>query len=146
MVPVTSMMDIFTIVLIFLLTFFDPSAAAAGPRLPGSEVSVPVDAGPRLGILPEGISLDGRRLLPLADGRLLPGAERDGRALVALLGPLRQARDRAGTDLAAAGDPGPALVLEVDRDVPYAVVGDVLLTAGQTGWDRFRFVVSHESR
>jgi hypothetical protein len=140
------MMDIFTIILLFLLTFFDPSSADAGPQLPGSEATAAVEEGPRLRVLPAGIDLDGRRILPLADGAVLPAVERDGRALMALLGPLQQARSRAGGALADAPTEEPVLVLEVDRAVPYAIVGDVLLTAGQAGWGRFRFVVARESR
>jgi biopolymer transport protein ExbD len=125
------MMDMFTIILVFLLTFFDPGQAETPvlvlPSVPASGGEKP---GIRIEIRKNAVAIDGAEVLALdGNGGLTGGTELQGRVLVEVRQAL-EGRDR---------DNG--LVVAIDRTVPYAVVADVLASANAAGFNDYRFVV-----
>ena len=128
---ITSMMDMFTIILVFLLTFFDPgqadtsvlvlpTVAASGAEKPGIRIEIRKDA----------IAVDGVEVVTLdGNGGLQDSTERIGRVLLAVEQSLEGKANDGG------------LVVAIDRSVPYAVVADVLASANAAGFNDYRFVV-----
>lgn len=134
-VSVTSMMDMFTILLIYLLYFFDPSNDPSKDlQLPTSTASETQASGVDLVVALDGISLGDQLLLPLSDGRFTGGAD---------TGPVVEAL-KSAHDSSAAGD-GP-LVVRCDKRVVYEVLETVLRAAESAGYQDYRFVVMNSSR
>jgi biopolymer transport protein ExbD len=150
MIAVTSMMDMFTIILVFLLNFLDPRQdVTADVALPTATSTEAVEEGPTLTVTPEAVRFGGADVFRLdrVDGAVVLPADlpREGRLIV----PLRdRLQEGAALLVTAAGEKPPdQLLLRVacDRGVPFSVLGDVLYTASQAGFDQFRFVVIREA-
>lgn len=145
---ITSMMDMFTIILVFLLSLLDPANETNDElTLPSASVDQTVEAGVILMVTPERVSVDGQEVLRLADGALLPGAARTGRRIDALHGRLVDAANRARVsgEQDEQGAANPVLSVQCDRAVPFSVLGELLYTAGQAGFGQFRFVVINDA-
>jgi biopolymer transport protein ExbD len=136
---ITSMMDMFTIILVFLLNFFDPQTQAQTQlELPPSASAVPVDAGVILEVSTDAVTVAGQPVLTLVQGRLSDGTARDGRTIDAVFTALSRARGPTGSIDAP-------LVVRCDRNTSFALLGDILYTAGVAGWSQYRFVVVSEA-
>ncbi|MDP2312150.1 MAG: biopolymer transporter ExbD [Pseudomonadota bacterium] len=146
-VMLTSMTDMFTLILMFLLHFVDPSMSPDGQvALPSSPAVDAPAVAITLTITPEQVLVGGIAVFSLADGAHIPAAvERDGKRLVQLSAALERARAAPGSPTPAASatpdDDAPLLRVECDKSVPYTVVADALYTAGQAGFGRFQLVV-----
>ncbi len=145
---ITSMMDLLTIVLVFLLQNFEttPSAETFGPvELPTSTSEEPLIVAVTLTVSREGLAVDGVPLLqvaPSVPNGWPPGVVREG--ILPDLAALLQARRSA-----AEGNADPEDVdmvgqinLVADRGIPYAALRDVLSTASRSGFTRFRFATA----
>ncbi len=131
---VTSMMDMFVIILLFLLMFFDP-AATPDPefRLPSSVVTTPVGEGLRVRLRRDAVEVAGRDVLALRDGLVLDATGRSGRRIEAVEGALAAARTQDNAEV--------PLLVECDESVPWSTLGDVLASAAAAGFEGYRFVV-----
>lgn len=143
-VGLTAVMDLMTILLVFLL---ESLSADPVQVTPSADLALPISsatAAPRVAVsvvvTQRELVLDGVPLLRLVQREDARGATvaaipdeamREGRveALEARL------RERL-----AGGAPG-ELLLQCDRRLPYSVIRDVTWTAGQAGFSDFRFVV-----
>lgn len=141
---ITSMLDMFTIILVFLLNFLDPAAeASADLTLPEAKVEADVGEGTVLTVTRDRVLVNGKEVLQLEDGRLPAVVERTGRRIDAL----HRRLEEAGAALAVSrttAEPeasNAALAVHCDRAVPFSVLGELLYTAGQAGFGQFRFVV-----
>lgn len=138
--PVTSMVDIFTALLLFLLALVDPSmGAAADLLLPDARAAVDVTPGVRVRLSPAGLWVEDREVGAVeGEGPALrfPAAVIDADGTVA---PLREAL--AGVRAAAGGEATAPLILECDERVPYLVVEQVLVSARAAGFERYHLVV-----
>lgn len=134
---ITSMVDMFTLVLLFLLVFYDPGFQAdSALELPQSQVEKAIEPGAKVRILPTGIEVEGKEVLALEAGSLRAGTPMRGKgpsAVTDALTPL----------VGAAPDPkSAALLVECDRRVSWSVLGPVLESAADAGFARYRFVVA----
>ena len=130
-------MDMFVIILVFLLTFFDPAMANESElTLPNSRAKAEVQSGARVRVSRSALLVEDKRVAGIDQGGLAASVPRDGRKIVPLFDALASARQ--------AGDR--PLIVECDKSVPYSLVGDVLFTAGAAGWTQFRFVVVSDSQ
>lgn len=136
---ITSMLDMFTIILVFLLNFFDPRMSTeAALELPPSASTVPVDAGVILEVGRDAVKVGETRVLRLEEGRLPADVTREGRRIEAVFQALSRARDTAPAEAAV-------LVVRCDRHTSFAVLGDILYSAGVAGWTEYRFVVVNDA-
>jgi hypothetical protein len=141
-IQITSMLDMFTIILVFLLNFLDP-ANETDPEiaLPVAGVSDPAGEGvPVLTVTRTHVRLQGQPLFPLEGGRLPADLQRDGRRIRALydgLSGLPRAVPNGDEDTST----NAALSVHCDRAVPFSLLGELLYTAGAAGYTDFRFVV-----
>ena len=139
MVAITSMMDMFTIILVFLLNFLDPAATVPGDlALPKARTIEPIEGELVLMVTRESVRIGGVDVVDLVAVGGAPAVSsaegRSGRRIDRLYDALTAKRDESK------GQTG-TLVVQCDRGVPFSVVGDVLYTAGQAGFGQFRFVV-----
>ncbi len=133
---ITSMLDMFTIILVFLITFLDPDAPTANDPInlaPSSAEVVPVREGEVvMSVLRDTVKVGDRRI-PVPTS-----AEGDG--------PPSEVADalRAARPAGLAEDATPPLRVLVDRTVPWATLSPLLRAAEDAGYGDFRFVVVQE--
>lgn len=139
---ITSMVDMFTLILTFLLNFVNPSdQASAGLALATSRATEGVGEGVVLTITPTDVRVDGVSVVTLDRSGGTPHLPA-GDPLGALRDQLVAARSaHPPPPPGHEGDP-PTLVVTSDRSLPFSLVGGVLDGAHQAGFARFRFVVS----
>ena len=131
----TSMTDMFTNVLLFLLFFVNPATIEdANFSLPTSVASAVVVDGPRVRLARDGISVDSSKVLSLREGEW--GADAANQGLTGLVDSLATVRKR----LPATGAQATVLV-ECDETVPWSVLGPVLESAEKAGFGAYRLVV-----
>lgn len=133
MIQIASMLDMFTILLVFLLNFLDPSTPSEQEvALPRSTTVAEVPQGVVVTVTTRDVRVAGRVLATFDPGPVLPANVDLAEELAAFV--------PTSTD----GKEMP-LVVQVDRALPYGVVSDVLRAAGTAGFSQFRFVVLHGS-
>lgn len=129
-ISVTSMMDMFTILLIYLLYFFDPTDdSSKGLQLATSDAKDEQPAALQLTVAMEGVSFNQKDLVAFENGHFHTEEE-----LTPIYEALKQAHDTAASDT----DP---LVVRCDKRVVYDVLEAVLGEASRAGYRDFRFVV-----
>lgn len=151
---ITSLMDVMTIILVFLLKHFGVDETAVTPS---ADLQVPVSSAmepPRLAVQivvsTNRLMVDGVPVLDLAVRTDLHGAEvayipdeaRDGVRIPALQAVLERKAEEARA-FGAAADRGfeGEILLQADRRLPFDVVRQVMHTASAADFSAFRFVV-----
>ncbi len=125
---VTSMMDMFTILLIYLLYFFDPSNDPSQDlQLPSSNAQEVAEEQTALTLHSEGVMLGARQI---AGGDSPEDLE-------AIYAALKEQRDNASSE-------GNLLLVKCDKRVLYERLDRVLREASRAGYTDFRFVVLNE--
>ncbi|MCI0571159.1 MAG: biopolymer transporter ExbD [Myxococcaceae bacterium] len=142
----TAMMDMMTIILVFLLKSFSASTVASATsgdvRPPASTTrQTPREAVP-VTITSRAILVKGSPVVTLRDGAF-PEGELQGRLVLGLDAALKKEVAKL-KQIASARPDAPfsgEMAVIADRGVPYQLLTAVLYTAGQNGLDRYRFVV-----
>jgi biopolymer transport protein ExbD len=132
MLPITSMLDMFTIILVFLLNFLDPDKdTAAIVELPPTTIRS---------------ESKGEALLVIAAGEVLLGPAGAQRRVAAPPGALDTEALGSGLEALRGAFPAeqPPLVVAVDRSVPWKRVAEVLRAASDAGFGDFRFVATKQ--
>lgn len=155
----TSMMDLFTIILTFLLNSLATTDVSVRPsaelQLPFASSAEPVELAVNVVVTREQILVDGAPVVPLVavpdqarPGVLsvdVPGSARASGVIQPLLSALVERAELARRLGEASGREDHTfkgrVLLQCDRELPYALVRDVMLTAGQAGFGEFQFVV-----
>lgn len=145
---ITSMVDMFTLLLTFLLNFVSPTDPGAdGLLLPDSTSAAQVGEGVTM-VVSKGEVRVGDQRVGTVEGegsaaRLVGDA---AGTLDGLTETLRTARSSvAPTARGDAGDKGAILLVQCDRSLPYALVAQLLGAANEAGFERFRLVVEGNS-
>ncbi len=132
------MVDMFTLVLLFLLMFYDPLYDGSSPiQLPAARVQTANEGAVGVRVTRESIEVDGKKVLSSGEGAPPPVAGSSGRAIPALVQALMPLVPKGA-------DPVPAIVVECDKRVSWEVLGAVLESAAEAGFPRYRFVVAGE--
>lgn len=158
---INSMMDMMTIILVFLLKSFSSEDVSVAPsdnlQLPFSTAQAAPKLAVNLVVEKNQVIVDGKPILQLgtADDPSKPGSkvpavpetELQGQLLPKLFDVLQQKAtdakalgERAGganKDLGFKGQ----ILMQVDKDMPFNVVRTVMYTAGQAQFGEFKFVV-----
>lgn len=126
---VTSMMDMFTILLIYLLYFFDPSNDPSQDlQLPNSTAQEAVEEQTALLLNPEAVMLGSRKI----------AAGDSPEDLRAIYEALQEQHDKVGSE-------ANLLVVKCDKRILYERLDRVLREAARAGYTDFRFVVLNEA-
>jgi biopolymer transport protein ExbD len=139
-----AMVDILVNILIFLLTLYGagPEGLAAGVEVPAAGATAgdaPHEVAVTLGT--DGIAVQGRTVVPLSGA---PGAARLPADVVVgdTVQPLAEAlRALAQKAVDPSGRHEAEVVIQVDRRLPWDVVGPVVATASEAGFAKVRFLV-----
>ncbi len=135
---ITTMVDMFTLVLLFLLMFYDPTYDGSSPiDLPHAKVEAQAQTGPTISVTPDQISVGGTNVASLQAGKLPPGALEGGCCITPLVDSLRALVPPGGGE-------APAVSVHCDKRVSWEALGAVLESASQAGFPRYRFVVAGE--
>ena len=130
--PLTSMMDMLTIILIFLLLNLTPDYVAnrvdKDIQLPTAVKGTEPIGAHRIEVSMNAVLLDSEPVAPMSNGIV------DAAGLAALTNALTPHFDETQTE------PTPVVLL-ADKQVPYETVDAVLKAAGMAGFPDFRFAV-----
>lgn len=143
---ITSMADIFTIILVFLLKSFSTSVTSISPSndvvLPSALNSDEVVDSMKLEISPSVILIDDKPITTMREFRFeASDVERDGTARSLNSTLIRERKKRPEKD--AEGKPvNPSQILVLaDQKTPYATLKAVLNSASSSGFTEFKLVV-----
>lgn len=158
---ITSMMDMMTIILVFLLKSYSTDDVSVSPS---KDLQVPISSAekaPKLAVnvvvSQSEIVVDGERVLGLerqtttagTEVAAVPEGEKRGQLINALYDRLLEkaetAKDLAmrtgGDDFEFKGE----VLLQCDKRLPFSVIREVMFTAGQAQFGNFRFIVIKSS-
>lgn len=139
----TSMMDILTVLLLFLLKSFvaegEVITPAPGVSLPESTSDTSPESSVVVAILDDRILLDGRQVAQVEAGA--PGGELLIPALAEQLDLSRRQGEAIATRRGDAATYEPKLAIQGDRDIPFAVLQRVMYTCNHSGYGDIALVV-----
>lgn len=143
----TSMMDILTVLLLFLLKSFvaegEVITPAPGVSLPESTSKTSPESSVVVAILGDRILLDGRQIAQV--GAQVPAGAAGGDLLIPALAEQLDLSRRQGEAIAERrGDAAsyvPKLAIQGDRDIPFAVLQRVMYTCNHSGYGDIALVV-----
>ena len=159
---ITSMMDMMTIILVFLLKSYGTQDISVAPsedlQLPVSTTQAPPQIAVNLIVTKSKIIVDGVHVLTLVkeedkqnpgqERLAVPADEKRGQAILPLLEVLEVKADSAKNDGARLAGTGSdqhdfkgRLLIQCDKTLPFSVLREVMYTAGQAHFSEFKFVV-----
>jgi len=149
------MMDMLTILLVYMMALFATSSAAAVQesselRIPYSTSQVEVSEALGVQISRSGISVDGKPVLELRNGIVDPSLKQGGSSgflitpLYKSLSDIRDQKKRTAAKFANQPFVGDVQVI-ADKRTPFRTLSEVIYTLGQTEFKNLRFVVNKKS-
>ena len=151
---ITPMMDMMTILLVFLLKQFSVLAAAAslapGLQLPLSSAEQQRPPAVNVTITDNSILIEGDAVATVRSGAVDPSVKRDGANgfyITPLVTTLEKHAKRLKTlaSLGAGPFDGTAMIM-VDKNTPYRLLTEVLYSAGQAEFSKYHLVVIKKSQ
>jgi len=152
---ITSLMDILTIILLFLIISFSTEETEVNPpkglELPSSSSQRPVKLAVKMSVLPDELRVEDRVVASLAGGRLRSGDLDRDRLVTPLLRELQRQRARlqsgskarttpkAGDD--DEGNEDEILYVEAAQGIRFEIIDRLLKTAAAAGFTKFRLAV-----
>jgi len=156
---ITSMMDMMTIILVFLLKNFSANDVSVAPsdmlQLPSSTTSKAPELAVNLVIAKNQVVVDGVAVLDLTQvpdednpGQsmiVVPEDEKRGQVITKLYDRLLEKAEAAKTLAEQSGSEDHAfkgrILIQCDKELPFGVLREVMYTAGQAQFGEFKFVV-----
>jgi len=150
------MMDMLTILLVYMMAIFATSSAAAVQesselRIPYSTSQVEVSEALGVQISRSSVVVDGKPILELRNGIVDPSLKQGGSSgflitpLYKTLGDIRDRKKRTAqrfTNQPFVGD----VQIIADKRTPYRTLSEVIYTLGQTEFKNLRFVVNKKNQ
>lgn len=148
---ITSLMDMMTIILVFLLKSYSVEDIQVKPsadlKLPRSTAKRAPEVAINVVVSKRTISVDGVKVIDVGDGLQIADEYKRGTMITPLYDILAEKADEAKA-LAARSPGNPfkgRLLLQCDKDVPFSLLREVMYTAGQAQFGEFKFVVYKDS-
>ena len=145
---ITSMMDMFTIILVFLLFSFkardEQFTMARGVELPSSTSKLDLQDALNVKMSSEHLIVQEQIVLDLVDGALPPDVEIDGHKIVPLYKAVLVAGEvRKRKKIAEGEDPSTLniAIFQADKRARFRDIDKVMKTAAMAGFPNFRFAV-----
>ena len=140
---ITAMMDMFTIIMIFLLVSFssrpDTFALDGNIELPRSTAKLDYTKNIQLVLSQEALQLDGERL-GRVEGEAIGGLDPANLRASVLYQRLRQSREEADR-LGDEAEGKPQVLFFCDKALPFDTINQVIKTAGMAGYPNLQFAV-----
>jgi biopolymer transport protein ExbD len=151
---ITPMMDMMTILLVFLLKQFSVQQSAAsmaeGLQLPTSSVEAARTPGVNITVTQNALLVEGDAVTPIRAGAVDPSIKRDGANsyyITPLVDILTKHANRLKKIAAMGGQPfDHTATVMVDKGTPYRLVTEVLYSAGQAEFSNYRLSVIKRSQ
>lgn len=143
---ITSLMDIMTIILVFLLKSFGTDdvqiAPSADLRLPTSSAMAHAEVAVNAVVSQTGILVDGVKVVDVAAGAVGEEYKR-GTLISPLFDILKEKADeaKAMAETRTTATFEGRILLQCDKNIPFSLVREVMYTAGQAQFAEFKFVV-----
>ena len=145
---ITSLMDIMTIILVFLLKSYSTDDIAVAPSenllLPVSSSKKPPTLAVNTVISKVAITVDGKEVVKVV-GNQVQDQDKRGATIIPLLDVLKASADESKANASSGNEKDEGftgrILLQCDRDIPYTLVKEVMYTAGQAKFHEFKFVV-----
>jgi biopolymer transport protein ExbD len=146
---ITPMMDMMTIILVFLLKSVTSTAAQttqdANLVLAPSTTHMVAKQAIQVTITKRVILVEGEAVAPINNGRIDPAQKRDGENgfyITSLVGTLQKlsGRERKVAELTS-GKFESELMIVADRNTPYRLLTEILYSCGQAGYQNYRLLV-----
>ncbi len=147
---ITSMMDMFTIILVFLLFSFkaqdEEFSMAKGIKLPKSTSSLELQDALNIQMASDGLLVQAQKVIPLNDGKLPEGLQMEGAKIVKLFQVIEQEGAKRAARKRRSGDPlsdedKTIVIFQADKRVRFQDIDKVMKTAAMAGFPNFRFAV-----
>jgi len=151
---ITPMMDMMTILLVFLLKQFSVQAAAAsmaeGLQLPNSSVETTRPLAVNVTVSQNAVLVEGDAVAPVRAGAVDPSLKRDGANgyyITPLVDTLQKHANRLKKIALIGGTKfdGTAMIM-VDKAVPYRLLTEILYSCGQAEFNNYHLVVIKRSQ
>ena len=150
------MMDMLTILLVYMMAIFATSSAAAVQesselRIPYSTSQVEVSEALGVQISRSGIVVDGKPVLELRNGIVDPSLKQGGSSgflitpLYKTLSEIRDRKKRTAARFANQPFVGNVQII-ADKRTPYRTLSEVIYTLGQTEFKNLRFIVNKKTQ
>ena len=147
---ITSLMDMMTIILVFLLKSYSVEDIQVKPsadlKLPSSTSKKDPEVAVNVVISKRTIAVDGVKVIDVTDMEVADEYKR-GTMITPLYDTLQEKSDE-GKAVAAKNPNNPfkgRLLLQCDKDIPFSLLREVMYTAGQAQFGEFKFVVFKDS-
>jgi biopolymer transport protein ExbD len=147
---ITPMMDMMTIILVFLLKTFSGSASTItfdqNLKVPQSTTQLKPKEAISVTITKKVILVEGDGVAPITGGRVDPAVKRDGEngyyitPLVDIL-EKHARKEKKVAELTGGGTWEAQLMLIADQTTPYRLLTEVLYSCGQAGYANYRLLV-----
>jgi len=148
---ITAMMDMMTIILVFFLKNFSVSTSSVSIgdelRLPGSSTQIAAHQAVAITVTTKGILVEDEAVATVKGGAVDAAIKRDGQhgyfitplydELAKHATRLKLIEQRSGSRQPFSGE----MTVMCDRGTPYRLLSEVLYTAGQAEFSRYRLVV-----
>ena len=150
---ITAMMDMMTILLVFLIKQFAVQSASMtmsdNLQLPKSTSAQKAQPSVNVTVTTNAIIVEGDGVAAVRAGAVDPGTKRDGPSgfyITPLVETLQKHANRLKKIESMGGAPfDHTMLLLVDRSIPYRLVTEVLYSAGQAEFSNYRLVVLSKS-
>ncbi len=148
---ITAMMDMMSILLVFMLKQFAVAQASMSVddklQLPKSSSAIKPQPSVNVTVSTQAIIVEGDGIVAVRQGAVDPGVKRDGPNgyyITPLVDTLQKHANRLKKLEVMTGGRSPfdhTMLLLVDRSIPYRLVTEVLYSAGQAEFSNYRLVV-----
>ena len=149
---ITSLVDIFTVVTMFLVVSFGMSEGVMKPlsdiTLPDSTANLAVPQGLKLSVSHTGLRLDNQLVMPLQAGQVANSEIDEARRIIPLYEALQREKlqlltgMRTQLELDEHSRARETLYIEATRGLSYGLIDRVLRTAAAAGFTTFRLAVN----
>ncbi|MBW1881441.1 MAG: biopolymer transporter ExbD [Deltaproteobacteria bacterium] len=140
----TSLLDMFTIILVFLLESFQADdedfVLHADVELPSSTAKSPFKSAVNIAVSPEAVFVEGERIFELNEGGTVEPALLEAGQIEEIV----VAVEEAWQSRAALGLEEVVATIQADEALPYHTIDLVMRSAGWAGCYRFRMVVERK--
>jgi biopolymer transport protein ExbD len=149
-IQITSMVDMFVILLVFLLKSYSTSPVQITPNkdltLPESTVQVDPEDVVKLVVSKSGIFVDEKRIVELKGGELLPeDADRTDAHFIRKLFEELDVQAKKTRNIASVNETvefDGKILMQADRELPYALLKKVMYTSMLAGYSDMKLAVS----
>lgn len=143
----TSLLDMFTIILVFLLVSFQAEdkdfVLHSGLQLPVSSAQNPAKTAVNVAVAMDGVYVEGKRIYKLEEGGKLKAKPAEARHVPAVTKAVSKAWEIKEQQPDFESDDR-VVVIQSDKGMPYQTLHTVMRSAALAGFFRFRMIVEKE--